>query len=440
MVGILDLNKRKILLFFGDILLLYFSLAGALLIGFGKNFEWKIFSSHLLPFTILYAVWLIVFYIIGLYDFDLIKTSFKVYSHIITALGFGLALGIMFFYLIPFFGITPKTNLVLNAVFFGIFSFYWRKLFYLLFSLHFQNQVAIIGTNPQAKELAEYIQKNPQLGYKFIAFFDSTKDVAKQVQKTKIDTLILAENLESNSALAESLYKCLPLKLNLMDLAAAYEIMIEKIPVSFVAQIWFLENLKEREKSFYEKIKRIIDIILALIILLLTLPLWPFIALATKLNDGGPIFYSHIRIGKDKKPFLLTKFRSMKPDAEKNGAVWADKEDPRITKIGKILRKTHIDEIPQMFNVLKGDISLVGPRPERPEFVEKLEKEVPHYHIRHLIKPGFTGWAQIKFRYGRSVMDSYEKFQYDLYYLKNRSLMIDIKVLLKTFNLFFKKE
>ena len=131
----------------------------------------------------------------------------------------------------------------------------------------------------------------------------------------------------------------------------------------------------------------------------------------------------------------------MNVEAEsKTGPVWAEKEDPRVTKAGKLLRRVHLDELPQMINVLKGDISLVGPRPERPEFVEKLEKEIPHYHVRHLIKPGFTGWAQIKFRYGRSVMDSQEKFQYDLYYLKNRSLILDLGILLKTLQLFLRKE
>ena len=131
----------------------------------------------------------------------------------------------------------------------------------------------------------------------------------------------------------------------------------------------------------------------------------------------------------------------MKIGAEnKSGPVWAKKEDARVTRVGKWLRRTHIDELPQMINVLKGEISLVGPRPERPEFVIDLEKEIPHYHIRHLIRPGFTGWAQLKFRYGRSVMDSKEKFQYDLYYLKNRSPLLDLGILLKTFQLFFKKE
>lgn len=130
----------------------------------------------------------------------------------------------------------------------------------------------------------------------------------------------------------------------------------------------------------------------------------------------------------------------MKVGAEKENAVWAEKEDKRITKVGKFLRQSHLDEIPQMINVIKGDISLVGPRPERPEFVEKLEREIPHYHLRHLVKPGFTGWAQIKFRYGRSFIDSRKKFQYDLYYLKNRNFLLDIGILLRTFQLFFKKE
>jgi len=131
----------------------------------------------------------------------------------------------------------------------------------------------------------------------------------------------------------------------------------------------------------------------------------------------------------------------MKPGAEdETGPVWAKKEDSRTTKVGKFLRRIHLDELPQMINVLKGEISLVGPRPERPEFVKRLEEEISHYHIRHLIKPGFTGWAQIKFRYGRSVMDSQEKFQYDLYYLKNRNFFLDLGILLKTLQLFFKKE
>lgn len=435
------LNLRKFLLWAGDVFLLYFSLFVVLFFGFWKSFSWGIFLEHLLPFSILYLFWLIIFYIFGFYDLNLLRTPFLFYIRALTGLLLSLGIGMIFFYLTPFFEITPKTNLILNVLIFGLLFLSWRRFFYSLFSSRFLNRVAVIGSNLQAEELAKEIISHPYLGYKLIGFLNPGEDLLPKIQEEKIDTLIIATKLGLNPRITQSLYQCLPSRINFMDLARAYEIICEKIPISNISQTWFLENLQEGEKGLYDKVKRIIDATLVFLLLLLTSPLWPFIALSIKLEDKGPIFYSQERIGKDRKPFLLIKFRSMKEGAEKEtGAVWAEKEDPRITKIGKFLRKTHLDEIPQMINILKGDISLVGPRPERPEFVEQLEKEIPYYHIRHLIKPGFTGWAQIKFRYGRSIEDSFEKFQYDLYYLKNRSLILDLRILLKTFNLFFKKE
>lgn len=440
MFGDSNPTLRKTFLLIGDVLLLYFSLSMALVIGFWKNFNSGVLLEHLFPFTILYAFWLTIFYIFGLYDLDVFKNRFLLYAKILACAGICLVFGTTFFYLIPLFGITPKTNLSLNIIIFGILALCWREIFGFLFASHFQNKLAIIGKNNQSKELVKIIKENPHIGYKFVIFFDPKKNIFEQIKKQKIDTLVLAEKSKTNSMLLKNLYQCLPLKLNFMDLAQAYETIAEKIPASFVTQAWFLENLKERKKKLYEKTKRITDIALSLIIILITSPLLPFIALAIKINDKGPIFYSQKRIGKNGNTFLLLKFRSMIKNAENKKAIWAKKEDSRITKVGKFLRKSHIDELPQMFNTLKGDISLIGPRPERPEFVDKLEKEIPYYHIRHLIKPGFTGWAQIKFRYGRSITDSYEKFQYDLYYLKNRSIPLDIKIALRTFQLFFKRE
>ena len=345
----------------------------------------------------------------------------------------------VFFYLIPFFGITPKTNLFLNIIIFGILFLIWQKVFYSLFSSRFLNRTAIIGQSKQINELTKEILSRPYLGYKLITLNDK-QDLLPQIQNKKIDTLIIPPNLETNTWLTENLYRSLPARINFMDWVRAYEIICKKIPISAVGQTWFLKNIKEGEKGFYDKLKKSMDLILAVFFLITTCPFWPLIALFIKLEDGGPAIYCQQRIGKDRKPFFLFKFRSMKVGAEeKTGPVWAKEEDSRITKIGKFLRRSHLDELPQMINILKGEISLVGPRPERPEFVQNLKKEIPYYHIRHLIKPGFTGWAQIKFRYGRSVMDSQEKFQYDLYYLKNRSLLFDLGVLLKTFQLFFKK-
>jgi len=430
------LNLRKFLLLWGDITCLYLSLLGTVFFSSKEEWVWL----HFVPFSIIYFFWLIIFYIFGLYDLKIVKSGPFFYTKILGALLACLGLGIVFFYLTPFFGITPKTNLVLNLFIFGVLFIIWRKIFYALFSTRIFNRIVIIGQNQQAQELAKEISLRPYLGYKLIEL-DISRDLLPQIKENKIDTIIIPDNLETNSWLTKNLYQSLPARVNFMDWAKAYEIICNKIPVSFVGQAWFLKNLKEGEKGLYDKTKNKIDIILAGLLLIVFSPLWLVIALLIKLEDGGPIFYSQERVGKDRKLFFLLKFRSMKIDAEsKTGPVWAKNEDPRATKIGRWLRRMHLDELPQMINVLKGDICLVGPRPERPEFVEELDKEIPYYHIRHLIKPGFTGWAQLKFRYGRSVMDSKEKFQYDLYYMKNRSFLLDIGILLRTFQLFFKKE
>ncbi|OGZ23971.1 MAG: hypothetical protein A2896_01360 [Candidatus Nealsonbacteria bacterium RIFCSPLOWO2_01_FULL_43_32] len=427
------LNLRKILLLFGDIVLLYLALFLTVFFDF---------PQHVLPFSILYFFWLIIFYIFGLYDLGAIRIRVVLYPKILGAILCGLGLGMVFFYLVPLFGITPKTNLLLNVLIFGVLFLIWRKLFGFLFSSRFFNNVAILSRDPQKIEtLAKEIALRPYLGYKLTATFNDGKDLLAKIQEKKINALIVAEDFETDFDLLENLYQCLEARIIFLDWNQAYELFCEKIPTAFLQKKWFLENLKEGERKFYDKIKRGQDLILATILLIATSIFWPLIVLLIKLGDRGPVIYRQERIGKDRKPFLLFKFRSMNVDAEsETGPVWAKKEDHRVTKVGKLLRKIHLDELPQMINVLKGDISLVGPRPERPEFVEKLEKEIPYYHVRHLIKPGFTGWAQLKFRYGRSVVDSKEKFQYDLYYMKNRSLFLDLGILLKTFQLFFKKE
>jgi len=433
------LTLKRLLLVLGDIILLYFSLIITVFFGFFKEFNTEILLLHLLPFSIVYFFWLIIFYIAGLYDLHLIKTKTSFYTRALGAISFGLILGMLFFYTIPFFGITPKTNLILNGLIFGLLFLGWRNLSHSLFSLHFLTKVTIVGEGLQVKNLKKEIQKRPYLGYKLINV-DFKKELFPQIKRKNIDTVIFPEELESDPKVLKALYFCLPARVNFLELARAYELVTEKIPVSTISQAWFLENLREGEKGLYDKIKRIFDIIMSCFLLILTFPLWLLIALAIKAEDGGPVFYSQERVGKDRETFILYKFRSMKVGAETKEAIWAKKEDKRITRVGRFLRRIHFDEIPQIVNIIKGDISLIGPRPERPEFVEKLEKEIPHYHLRYLIKPGFTGWAQIKFRYGRSVMDSHEKFQYDLYYLKNRAPLLDIGIFLKTLQLFFRHE
>jgi exopolysaccharide biosynthesis polyprenyl glycosylphosphotransferase len=185
-------------------------------------------------------------------------------------------------------------------------------------------------------------------------------------------------------------------------------------------------------KEYIQKIKRLIDFGLSSFILLITSPVIAITALAIRLDSSGPVFFRQERVGKDGNIFTLWKFRSMYENAECNGAVWAEKNDSRITRVGKWIRLLRIDEIPQLWNVFRGEMSLIGPRPERPEFVKELEKQIPYYSTRHAVRPGITGWAQVNYPYGASVEDALIKLEYDLYYIKNMSILLDIKIMLKT--------
>ena len=452
-------KAKKIILLLGDIISLFTSLPVALVLAYGNDFYLKILAVHLAPFLVIYFFILISFYIIGLYDTRLFKSTTSTISSIIAIHGGGLVFGMLFFYLTAeSWGLTPKTNLALIMAAGTIFVSVWRMLFQRLLSNRLAINVAIAGINQHAKELADIISAKPYTGYHLSAFistapllnktaevcgdtaiFGANKDIVGNLVAAKIDTVITAENPHLNPALAQVFYECIPHRIQFLDLAQSYELLTGRIPISYINQTWFLENINEQKKAFYAKIKRVLDIMASATILLATIPFWPIIALAIKWESAGSVLYTQERVGQNKKLFSLLKFRSMIKDAEQGKAVWAQEKDPRITKIGAILRKIHFDELPQMINIMRGDLSLVGPRPERIEFVRELENQIPHYHIRHIIKPGFTGWAQVNFRYARTPMDTYEKFQYDLYYLKNRSFILDIAIILKTINLFFKK-
>ncbi|MFP5520386.1 MAG: exopolysaccharide biosynthesis polyprenyl glycosylphosphotransferase [Bdellovibrionia bacterium] len=219
-----------------------------------------------------------------------------------------------------------------------------------------------------------------------------------------------------------------------MDLSQFYEKNWSKVPIYFLEPEWFIssEGFRRMTQPLSLRIKRISDIILALFIFVLSLPFMVLTALAIQLESPGGVIYKQIRTGKNGKEFFIYKFRSMRSDAEKAGAQWAQKNDARVTKVGKFIRKTRLDELPQLWNVLKGDMSFVGPRPERPEFNIQLAKEINFYNLRHTMQPGLTGWAQVLYPYGASVEDAREKLQYELYYAKHFNLLMDAYIFLKT--------
>jgi len=435
---------KKLLLIGGDIAALYLALVLTLYVRYGQEWltEWP---KHSYPFTLIFALSLLVFYIIGLYDLNVARNNLYFFITLGKAILVNAALSVAFFYFIPYLGITPKTNLFLDMVFFAILLVLWRQFYnYAVKAPVLLNNVMIIGQSQEAKELAQFIKDNPQLGYrvkKIIKPEDAKMltDLIELIVQEKIKIIVTSVNPAKDLDLVKNLYQCIPLKVIVADLPRFYENLTGKVPVSVIEEVWFLENLMTDRKSLFEATKRLTDLFLAAILGAATLILGPIIALAIKATSPGPIFFKQKRVGHDNKIFEAIKFRSMyalAPDgsAEKNGAQWTKEKDSRVTPVGRYIRKTRLDELPQVWNVIKNEMSFVGPRPERPEFAfsNELLSQIPFYQVRHSIKPGLTGWAQIKYPYGSSIPDTMQKLQYDLYYIKNRSFLLDLAIILKT--------
>ena len=441
-------NKfKKIALLGGDIIILYLSLYLTLLIRYSSKQLATSWAIHLWPFTIIFLLWLIIFYISNLYNLNLAINNLKFFQLSGKALAITGLISLAFFYLIPQINIAPKRNLFIFIVIFAVLFVLWRQFYnWSLKSYLPKSHLAIIGFNEQVQELINELQKKPHLGFviSFIVDNNATdqslnnipliKDInqIKQlINKNKISNIILTADPHYSDNLRSALFDCLPLKINYISLPNFYEAITGKIPLDAINQMWFLENLNEGSKSWFNKIKYFYDFILAVLILLITLPFWLLIALIIKMESRGPVFIIMPRLGQDNKIFNLIKFRTMKEEGNDRSPTIAN--DPRITKFGSFLRKTRLDEVPQMINVIRGEMSFVGPRPERPELALELEKQIPFYRERLLVKPGLTGSDQISGEYHSPIReDSLKKLQYDLFYIKNRSLYLDISIILKT--------
>lgn len=432
-----NINKiKQFILLGGDIAVLYASLYLTLFIRYWQKPAVDMWQNHFWPFTVIFAAWIIVFYIARLYDLHLAVNNIRFFQMTNYSLLAAVLLALAFFYAAPQIGIAPKTNLLIYIVVFYFLFFFWRRLFNSSLKSYLpKKNIAIVGLNKEADELIEELKRNPHLGYNVaLIIADRHEDIAnleKLIVENKISTIILTSNIYESPALRAALFNCLPLKINFISLPHFYETITGKIPIEIIGQSWFLENLNEANKSWFDFLKRIYDIILAFVIFMLTFPFWPLIAIIIKLESRGPVFFKQTRVGKNETPFAIIKFRTMATSG--NDLSPTAVNDKRITGFGSILRKIRADEIPQVINILRGEMSFVGPRPERPEISAGLEKAIPFYRERMLVKPGATGWDQISGEYhSPSVEDSLEKLQYDLFYIKNRSIHLDLSIILKT--------
>ena len=326
-----------------------------------------------------------------------------------------------------------------GIILFGIITIFQIAFRYIvIMAVVEKERVVFVGENDYTEDLLESVKKDGQ--YVFVTSLNNTdmkalgKEILELYNTKKFDVLVdFTDKLLRDPKITEKLLQYKLEGLQYYNYLEFYETYENKLPISHLSPKWFLENtgFEIYHNNFNLKAKRLLDLLFALLIGIFAAPVIVLAAIIVKLESKGPIFFIQERIGEGNKKFNIVKFRSMTTDAEKDGPQWASKNDNRVTKFGKIMRATRIDELPQLWNVLRGEMSFVGPRPEREYFIQQLEKEIPYYNLRHTVKPGLTGWAQVMYPYGASVEDAYRKLQYDLYYIKHHSIPFDVKVLLK---------
>jgi len=429
---------KVFLLVLSDIMIFFAALGLTLIIRYALiSHDYIVFKNsiplHLIPFSIIFALWLIVFWAAGLYDLSKLKNEELFYKNLIITFAANAAIAVSFFYFIPYFIITPKINLFIDLALTVAILYFWRQYFNRWASKALKIGVVFLGASPEIMELKEFLGDNPQLGYQTAGILapDNVIELENLWQDKKFSLIVSAEQFDHSKKLSYLLFRYFKRGVTINDLDKFYETTTDRVPISIIQEAWFLENIGQSTRGFYETVKRILDIVGSIIIGVLTLFLLPFVVLAIEISYPGAIFYRQRRVGKNGQIFTLIKFRSL----ANNESVQEMRKpyEEEITRVGKFLRKTHIDELPQVWNILIGQMSFIGPRPEKPEFVEKLSEEIPFYEIRHLLKPGIAGWAQLHNpNAGPTFKETLEKLQYDLYYLKNRSAFLDLSIMLKT--------
>lgn len=396
------------------------------------------------------VIWILVGYFAGAYDtkkiYPLPEQFYDIFRN--TLISIVIALAMSFFYR-PFS--YSRVALIFAFFFIHIFVTVEKLIFralrtYLFKKGKFLSRILIVGENPILQKAIDVIRKDNELGFEIVevvknikingegTFNSEIKRISEKVKNYNIEFVVMAFPFERHKEIKEVLLHCRDLHINFLFVPDMFEIMISKVHALDLNGMPFFVLRQAPLDGWYGFVKRIIDIVFSLFFLTITLPIFVLIPIAIKISSKGPIFYLQKRVGKNEKIFNIIKFRSMMHKAEeKTGPVWADnKSDKRVTRIGKLLRLTHLDEIPQLINVLKNDMSLVGPRPERPVFVNQLKDKVDGYIFRYAVKPGLTGIAQLEHKPDSSIEDVKIKVQYDRYYMENASFKLDFILIVRT--------
>lgn len=409
-----------------------------------ENFGWlKVF--------LMAAICLVNLYLYDLYDFAVINSRRELVLRLVQALGITWVLLAVLFYFFPFL-LVGRGAAVYSVVIILISMLGLRiAIHYLMGHPELGEKILIVGNGSVVTEAASAVSSRRDAGYRIVGFmtderldkpgtngslrnFGVTAALEDVVQNEKIDRIVIGVRERRGAFPAEPLLRLrLAGNVNIEESSSFFERVTGRVHLDNLLPSWLIFSFRPRDTRIKTLVREGLHRGLALIGLIVSFPIAILVALLVRFTSRGPIFYKQERVGKNGKVFRVIKFRSMRADAESDDRpVWASTEDDRTTLVGGFLRKTRLDEIPQFWNILKGEMSFVGPRPERPFFVAKLAEEIPFYEYRHLVAPGLTGWAQIKFPYGSSVEDAKQKLQYDLYYIKNQNLTLDIVIVFET--------
>ncbi len=420
-------QNEYIVLLVGDIIVLFVSLALTVFI------RGQAFSDHIGPFSILFAFSIVTFFIAGLYEQHTLLFKKKL-SQIITRAQIGNAIiAIALFYFVPFFTITPKVNLFLYLGISLVILFVWRLYGLKVFATGNKKHAVVLGEGAEADELIHEINNNSRYPFKILR-----KISPEQLASLPSDITMVI--LDDRMKYAQLLYPLILKGVQCVELTKLYEEIFERIPLSLVNEGWLVRNISVTRRYAYNAVKRVFDIIVATCLGIVPIICFPFIYILVKLEDGGPVFISQDRVGKDGKIIRIYKFRSM--TANDNGKYGKDGTPHRVTKVGDFLRKSRLDEFAQLYNVLIGDLSLVGPRPEFPALVAQYEEKIPYFGLRHIVQPGLSGWAQLYGEHAHHQLgldETRNKLSYDLYYIKHRSLMLELTIALRTIRILLSK-
>ena len=450
----LRVGERRIVLLTGDLTAALFALGVALYIWGSRlrfiQFDIEFLRQRVPPwFYLLPVVWILL--LLDLYDVHRAGNWGRTVRGIIGAASIAFGLYLVFYFFYP--DLLPRVSVGLFIVLVSLLTLLWRRLYIRIFAdPQFMRRVLLVGGGKAGQNLlkvindlwpppfflAGIIDDDPQKlgkeieGYKVYGNSDSLLSI---IEEQNISDIIVAISGQLQGGMFQSLLEAQERGVDILRMPRVFEDLVGRVPIMLLEADWVIRSFVDdlNSNQFYEMVKRLIDIIGGLIGVFFLVVFFPFIALAIFLDDGRPIFYKQVRTGRGGQSYAMIKFRTMRRNAEADGTPkWASESDNRATRAGRFLRKTHLDELPQFINVLRGEMSIVGPRAERPELVSYFQHQVPFYRARLLVRPGITGWAQVNFGYASSIEDTIIKLEYDLYYIKHRSLLLDLLILFRT--------